>query len=375
MISGERVRQLRELQGLTQSALAREIPGLTQPQLSRIEAGLSEPDREVAELIALSAGVRSELLSVEPSSGLIAHSPQFRSRSRLTKTDRLGALQLCSFVNEEYERLLSLARPIGLRFESLDGASPTEAAGETRRMLQFSSSGPLPYLLLAVERIGVTVLGLPMANDSLDAFAAWRGSSPLIAVMKGTPGDRVRFSVAHELGHLVLHRGDPRVGADVEAEADEFAAELLTPRQDMRSALPRRVTLSSLAMVKSEWGVSIKSLIRRAREIGLLDKDRAISLYKQMSTRGWNKQEPGFVPLEKPRAFRKLAELQYGTGPNIERMAADAFWSEELTYDILSQFSTAQELPHDRNYDAERHGNVVDIDAARRGRRAHPLEA
>jgi hypothetical protein len=98
-------------------------------------------------------------------------------------------------------------------------------------------------------------------------------------------------------------------------------------------------------VLKSQWGVSVKSLVRRAREVGAVDRQRSTSLYRQMSARGWNRVEPGYVPIEKPRAFRKLAELSYGPGPNVQRLAADAGWSQSLTLAVLGQHATAEELP------------------------------
>ena len=377
ILSGRRVRQVRELQRLTQSALVREVSGLTQPQLSRIESDVAEADPEVAAQIAVVSGVSVDFLATDPTDDLIAQSPQLRSRSRLTKFSRLRALRYAELVDEQYQRMLNRARPLPLAFNPLDGESPRQAAATVRDWLGFDSDVPLPYLVLAVERLGITVLGLPVEEDALDAFCLWRSGQPVICILAGVPGDRVRFGVAHELGHLALHRHDRRTGADVEAEADEFAAELLTPIAHVERLLPRTATLNALAMVRSEWGVSIKSLIRRGREVGAIDSDRAISLYKQMSSRGWNKREPGFVPIEKPRAFRKLAEICYGPGPNVSRMASEAGWSENLTLDVLDQFAKPDELPHDRPPHRTRvdGGNVVDLDALRAARNLRPAQA
>jgi hypothetical protein len=105
--------------------------------------------------------------------------------------------------------------------------------------------------------------------------------------------------------------------------------------------------LSALVMLKTIWGVSVKSLVRRARELGAVDGDRALSLYKQMSSRGWNRREPGYVSPEKPRALRKMAEIVHGRGVRTERFAALAAWSEELALNVLAQHATADELPHE----------------------------
>ena len=343
MISGERLRQLRELHRLTQSELAGQVPGLTQPRLSRIEKDLAAPAPDLVEALAAMLGVRSELLRRAPVPDLQGHSPQFRSRTRLTTSAKAGALQWARLLAEEYDRLRAPVRPLPVRLVPQPGATPAEAAAYVRGALGFSAGEPLPYLVLALERAGVTVLGLPYRVEALDAFCAWRDGQPLLAVLAGAPGDRLRFSVAHELGHLLLHAARP--GEAAEREADAFAAELLTPLHALGPVMPAAPTLRSLTMLKTQWGVSVKSLIRRARELGAVDQQRATSLYRQVSARGWNRVEPGYVPEEKPRAFRKLAEIGYGPGPSVERLAADAGWSEELTLAVLARHAGADELP------------------------------
>jgi Zn-dependent peptidase ImmA (M78 family)/transcriptional regulator with XRE-family HTH domain len=345
MIYGERVKQVREMQHLTQSALASMIPNLTQSHLSRVESEVAAPDAETVALLAATLGVTVDFFEKQPSPHLDAQSPQLRARSsRLTQGVKASALQWARLIDEEYERLKVRGSPIPVRLRKLSGIPPHIAAYEVRSLLGFSPDEPLPYLVLAVERLGVTVLGLPYSAVALDAFCAWRGEFPIVGLLADVPGDRLRWSMAHELGHLVLH-GHGETGKHVEAEADEFAAELLTPKAAIEKSMPSRVTLSSLTMLKTQWGVSVKSLIRRAKESGFVDQDRAISLYKQVSARGWNRSEPGYVPREKPRAFRKLAEISYGIGPNVERMAREAGWSQELTLQVLDQYATAEELP------------------------------
>ena len=109
--------------------------------------------------------------------------------------------------------------------------------------------------------------------------------------------------------------------------------------------MPRDITLRSLTLVKTQRGVSIKSLVRTARELNLIGQQRAVSLYKQMSARKWNRSEPGYVPREKPSAFRKLAELEYGPGPNTQLLAAESGWPEDLVLSVLEQHASEDELP------------------------------
>jgi Zn-dependent peptidase ImmA (M78 family)/DNA-binding XRE family transcriptional regulator len=360
MIYGERVRQVREMHRLTQADLAGQVPALTQSRLSRIETDLAAADDETAAILAAVSGTTTDFLERPPVPTLLAHTPQLRARGRLTQVAKGAAMQWARLVDEAYQLLASQAARIPVRMGRMHGATPEEAAAEARRVLGFRPHEPLPYLVLAVERTGVTVLGLPCRVDDLDAFCAWRTHDPLIALVRGAPGDRQRFSVAHELGHLILHPAG-RTGRDIEVEADEFAAELLTPRAAIADALPGNPTLPGLAMLKTTWGVSIKSLVRRARELGVIDQDRSISLYKQISARGWNRREPGYVPYEKPRAFRKLAEIVYGPGPNVQRLAADLGWSEDLALQVLAQHATADELPHQPDRKTAMPDNVVQL--------------
>jgi len=346
MIYGERIRQVREMHRLTQADLIKEVPSLTQSRLSRIEKDLAPIDEESLALVAAVTGVAVAFFSRSPTPGFSVLSPQMRSRSRLTQGEKAAALQWARLVDEEFQNLRSGARSLPVRLRAMPGATPDEAAAEARRTLGFSADQPLPYLILAAERAGVTVLGLPYAIETLDAFCAWRRGEPVIALLGGVPADRVRFSVAHEIGHLLLHQPG-QTGPEIEAEADRFAAELLTPLAALRDVMPPNPTLSALVMLKTIWGVSVRSLVRRAKELGAVDGDRALSLYKQMSARGWNKREPGYVAPEKPRAFRKMAEIVHGPAVRTERFAAVAGWSEGLALDVLARHATVAELPHE----------------------------
>ncbi|WP_243770055.1 ImmA/IrrE family metallo-endopeptidase [Amycolatopsis acidicola] len=286
----------------------------------------------------------------------------------MTESARNSALQWARLIAEKFEELSggNTLFPVGLR--QLYGANPRDAAQEVRSWLGFNSDEPIHSLILDVEKVGVTVIGLPIVESNIDAFCAWREGVPTICLLDGVPGDRLRFTAAHELGHLVLHDGQ-RSGQEVEREADAFAAELLTPINSIKNEFPSKITLSTLTMMKTSWGVSLRTLIRRARELNLIDQDRAVGLYRQISARGWNRAEPGHVPVEKPRAFRKMAEMRYGPGPNIPLLATEAAWSEELASNIVDRHAKASELPFvGPSFTRVKGENVVDFQARRAAR-------
>ena len=322
MSFGQRVRQLRLMHGMTQAELADRVL-LNQYMLSRIERGEMSCSSETQQMLAVELGVTSDYLHRVPPEPIETHSPLFRARSRVTQRDKHATHAWANLINEEYSRLSARNNVIPSQLMPALGTDPAEAAHRTRLALGFNDDEPLPYLVLAAERVGVRVLGLPFKVATIDAFCAWNAQTPVVAIMAGVSADRVRWTVAHELGHLILHQAG-QSGKHVEDEADVFASELLTPRHALRPTLPRQPNLSNLTMVKTQWGVSIKSLVRRCRELGVIDADRALSLYKQISKKGWNRNEPGFVPTRSHEA--------YGSSPSFATALAptSSGWPQRL---------------------------------------------
>src|SRR5262249_25364187 len=143
-------------------------------------------------------------------------------------------------------------------------------------------------------------------------FSLWSDNDPRRPVMMINSlksGDRLRLSVAHEIGHLVLHKSPRGSLKEIEKQAYAFAREFLLPSEAMKREIKRPVTLTSLAALKPRWGVSIQALIRCAYELGISSEGQYRYLSEQISKLGWRKREPENldIPVEKPRLFRKLA--------------------------------------------------------------------
>lgn len=371
MFSPDRLVQAREWNQLTQSRLAELTPEVSQPQLSKFEKGVLIPDALTAEALAMSLGVQSAFFMRPPAPNPEALSPQLRARSKLSSRDRRAGLQLGRAVAEEHGRLSETIGYDEFALPVLSGCHPVDAASEIRSALGFDTVDPIDYIVLRLERLGVVVVGLPLRLQSLDAFCFWDARRPTIGVLESFAGDRIRFSIAHELGHLVLHAGRLDLApSDLEEEADVFASQLLAPDEGVADDLASAKSLSAFIMVKTRWGVSVKSLVRKARSLGLIDGDRALSYYKQISSRGWNMKEPGFVPIEKPRGLRRLAELRYGASGVRAGLSSDAGWSQDFADRVLQQHAGPDELPFERDAGSRVVSEAtVSIDAFRARRR------
>ena len=121
----------------------------------------------------------------------------------------------------------------------------------------------------------------------------------------------------------------------LERQADAFAEAFLLPQVAMRAALVPPITLTTLADLKTRWGVSLQALIRRAHTLDLITPSQYRSLSAQLGTRGWRTQEPIAVPVERPRALRQLAELLYGRPIETQRLAHELGLDQAFVQELL----------------------------------------
>jgi len=146
---------------------------------------------------------------------------------------------------------------------------------------------PIPHLVRTMETRGIIVTTVPFAGDEtarIDAFSTSHLPRPLVVLTPDRADDvyRHRFTAAHELGHLVLHRNSVPGDPVQEQEANRFAAELLTPATVIGEQLPSRVDFQKLDEISRAWGVSIKSLIYRCRELGCISDASARRAYQRL---------------------------------------------------------------------------------------------
>jgi Zn-dependent peptidase ImmA (M78 family)/transcriptional regulator with XRE-family HTH domain len=349
MSAALRVKQAREYCGLTQTELARRA-GVSQSAIAQIEAGRTNPSPQVLEAIAFQTGFplsffRRESLLSFPLGSLI-----FRARRAMTERERAQLHRHGEVVYEAVTRLTQKVEMVPLRLPRLnrgDFTSPAHAATLTRTALGASPDAPFPNLINAIERAGVFVLPIPLRSEHAEAYSLWSDGQPVIVTFSDVPGDRLRMSVAHELGHLVMHQ--QLVGDDKqrEQEAFEFAGELLIPEQAARSEMILPLTLSTLAPLKPRWGIAISALIMRAARLDIITSRQQRYLFQQMSQRGWRTREPSNLDVrpEKPRAFRKMAELLYGATPDYRRLAGDLNLPLPLIRNVLEGGATLTEMP------------------------------
>jgi Zn-dependent peptidase ImmA (M78 family) len=165
-------------------------------------------------------------------------------------------------------------------------------------------------MLLLLESKGTIVARSEFGTDTVSAFSFWEGSRPFIFLGADRESAcRSRFDAAHELGHLVLHRGIAAEELEskldqIEKEADRFAGAFLLPEQ----SYPLEVfstRLSAFEQLKARWKVSIAAQIYRCSDLCILSDDQTLNLRKQLSANRWRKREPldDKIPPELPKVL------------------------------------------------------------------------
>lgn len=318
---GDRVRHARSYHGWTQGRLA-ELVGVTQPAISQIEKGGPASEDTLAQIASATQFAPSFFIR-GPLPDLPAGSLRWRKRAsaRVRDDERVRA-----HVRQALELLGDLEMvadgpPVRIRpvpqARAVDFDVIEAIAIEAREWLGCGPLDPIPNLMRAVERAGVPVIGSSHEIEKHDGASYWPNfpiGRPIIAITRGLPGDRERLSVGHELGHLVLHtlrQVDDH--HDAEGEAFRFGGALLLPREAALECIETPVTLRQLAMVKARFGIAISALVRRCLDLQIINADRRLSLERQISARGWRKDEPVYVPNERPQLVRDFVSAVAGT--------------------------------------------------------------
>jgi len=202
--------------------------------------------------------------------------------------------------------------------EQISAEDIEAAASECRDRWRLGRSA-VQDLALAVEGAGIIVIREETGIAQIEGLSAWSQSlgRPVIFLSADKDnGFRSRFDLAHELGHVVLHKHITRPTEKdrhklLEQQAHRFAGAFLLPAETFAADVRVPPTLDDLLLVKRRWGVSAAAIVMRLRALKLIDEEDALMLFKRRSARWGAKAEPGDGDRkpEQPRLLRRTIEL------------------------------------------------------------------
>lgn len=312
----------REFAGLSQTALARAV-SLTQATVSRYESGLIQPtDEHVARIAAYFERPASFFYIRERlyNASCMYH----RKRKSLSVKDEK---RVHAQVNELriHAALLLQEAEIESRFSfhRLDilKEGPEHAAHVMRRLWQMPT-GPVRSVVGSLESAGAVVFCCEFGTPKVDGISQWPLDAPqmppVFFINEDVPGDRQRWTLAHELGHIVMHHLPTEHPED---EADAFAAEFLMPSREIAAELCN-MTLQKAAALKSYWKVSMAAIIRHAYRLHKITERQYRYLNMELSKRGYKRCEPVPIPREEPELLRAVLDTyRHSYGHSVEQLS------------------------------------------------------
>ena len=354
VVYGLRVRQARILRQLAGTAVLKHM-SWRGAKLTRLEKGPSTV-LSVGEVCALAEVLRFpvEFFRTPPTQRRLPELT-FRPTKRAPTAGTQFAAHFSAAAGE-FVTFLGERAPLPIVTLPTIGGQVSVAllAAAARRCMGISANAPVGDMIGAAERAGAVVvihgdgLGvslekvLPQNHLGWSAWVGDRDQRPVIVLREGGSWERIRWAMAHEVGHLVL--GWSPVGSPhTEDLAECFAGELLAPASALAAELSTEPTITDLAAVKRKWGIAIGALIPHLWRSGLITDARYETLKRQLHTKinretghTWGKTEPGWdgrCP-EQPKLLASLLHRSGSTG-------VSQMWPD----DVLEAFMAGQRLP------------------------------
>ncbi len=300
----------RESQGITQSALASAVQ-VSQGKMSKYENGLIQVTDNDLVAIAQETGYRPSFFYCTDRVIGLGSSLLFNRRQKTTPVSVQRQVQArVNIARMQVERLLRAAEVDSEhRLDRLDidefNNDPRAVARQVRAALRLPM-GPLQNVTHAIESAGGLVVLCNFGTRRIDGAHLWLPDLPPLFFMNiDVSGDRHRFNLAHELGHAIMHEFPT---SDIEAQANEFAAEFLMPSQEIRRELSP-LSIERLGRLKQRWKVSMAALIYNAHRLGCISDKRRQILYATLNSMFKGHDEPIRIEMEQPVLLQQLLAL------------------------------------------------------------------
>lgn len=323
-----RLEQALAARRLTKGQLA-SLVGVTAPTVTKWCKGDQAPEANTFDRLASVLNVQPEWLT-RPTLPPVS-TPLYRSNASALKTARAKleartewAQEIASLLSDyvDYPQV-TLPKRTFQDPEQISDADIEAAAEECRVRWQLGRS-PIQNLALAAESAGIILVREETEISAIEGLSSWseRLGRPIVLLSADKANAfRSRFDLAHEIGHLILHKHIPRADErdrynQMEKQAHRFAGALLLPAETFASEVRVPPTLDNFLILKQRWGSSVGAMIMRLHALGLLNDEEKLALFKRRSARWGSKTEPGddkWEP-EVPRLLRRTVELLINEG-------------------------------------------------------------
>ncbi len=330
VFDGDRLRLARVAKGYTLDELGSRVSA-TRQYLNQLEQGTKLPSREMVEALAAALGVTARFFTLTGRGSVSAEQCHFR-KQRTTPVSVVGQVlargTLLDGIVSRLDRELKLP-DVSFPDIPVETTAEIEDAAEQAREQWQLGTGPISSMMRVVENAGAVVSFFAGVSERVDALSIDR-PRPLIIRSEAKPAAcRLRFDLAHECGHLVMHKGIVTGDKATEDQANRFASAFLLPRSAFIHEFPRSRMLNWAAIfeMKLRWKVSASAILRRAYDLKILSADQYRTGCIHLSKTGQRKfeQYDDVIVAEEPELLPSaMAALEQAYPGAVRRIADDA---------------------------------------------------
>ena len=305
---GQNIKHYRLLKKMSQEALAKAI-GVGKMAISNYESGKRTPDYGTSSKLADVLGVTLGMLLAQSDIGITIQHGAFRKQTRLTKSQQEVIL---GKADRYLERLYEVVSFVGdsalpeVPVYEQELAKDYESAGQhLRKILGLAPSGPVGNITDILENHGFIICPVDFDDRRFSGNSGIVNGRPYIAVNASMPGERQRFTLIHELAHLVFAF---MAEQDEERMVDGIAGAFLLPQNDIiRELGPKRSDIrGDLRYIQREYGISMAAIVMRAEQAGIINKTVQEVTMKWMAANGLRMDEKSGIHPEKTHLLEQL---------------------------------------------------------------------
>lgn len=308
----------REARGMNQHELADQIK-MSATNLSKIERGDIGISADTLEAISETTSFPKQFFL--QSGEIIPESLGFRKRKVVAQKLIAPVNAYANIMKRHVEFLkggLGIDAPELPAFRVSGSQTPADVAVKLRKLWRLPN-GPIENLTAVLEAQGIAIMKLDFGTERIDSRSISAADHhPIICINRALLGDRLRYTLAYELGQIIMHRfADLPLDADISHEANAFASEFLMPKTDILKDFPLGITVPLLASLKKKWKVSMIALLYRADDLGLVTPNQKRYLLQQFNQLQIRRREPLEldIPVEQPTLIRRwIADYRTKTG-------------------------------------------------------------
>lgn len=333
---GQRLKLARSASGMSLRGLEERIGNrVTAQAIGKYERDESMPSSGV--LIALADALDVSVDYLVGDQEMVLEAVEFRKKKITNKREEAQVEAKVLHLLERYlmvEEILDLPsvdwdKPREAPYPVNHDVSEADRAARSLRQHWGLGSDPIPNLVELLEERGIKILAVDLTNiDGLTARVrrTHKGAVPVIVVNRKDWGERQRFTLAHELGHMVM---DVDAKLDEEKAAHRFAGAFLMPADALWAEIGKHRTSiggRELFYLKQLLGVSVQAITYRCKDLGIFSQTLFRRLFHEFSRLGWRSppyEEPFALRGEEPTRFKRLTLRALAEGAISEPKAAE----------------------------------------------------